>query len=317
MGGHALKKVITVRKNKSEYNEIKDKVLNLLKSRGIVIDFIPELADKESFGDLDVLWSSSYNPNIIMRDIVIELFSPKEIVTNAEVLSFDFDNFQIDIIKCNYIEFAKVYFSYGDFGGLMGKITKKYNMTFGHNGFFLEIDNHSLLLTKEPNEFCKFVAIDFEKWLSIKTKEDLFELIKTSRLYKPKFFSSGNHQHRKRIKNRPLYIEFLNYIGIDEVETISESDITVDKDKIFNEALNYFHKHEELDSIKKAVEKAKVIHDKFNGNMLKEMGYDGTQIGTIIKKFKSEHPDFDEWIYSSTNETIIDSLKKIILLNLI
>ena len=48
--------------------------------------------------------------------------------------------------------------------------------------------------------------------------------------------------------------------------------------------------------------------------MLKEMGYNGTEIGTIIKKFKSEHSDFDEWIYSSTNETIMDSLNKIILL---
>jgi hypothetical protein len=316
MGGHALKTVITIRKNKSEYDEIKDKVSNLLKSQGIIIDFIPELSDKESFGDLDVLWSSLHNQNIIMRDIVIELFSPKEIVINGDVISFDFENFQIDIIMCKNIEFAKLYFSYGDFGGLMGKITKKYNMTFGHNGFFLENDNYSLLLTKEPNEFCKFVAIDFEKWLSIKTKEDLFELIKTSRLYKPEFFSSGNHQHRKRIKNRPLYIEFLKYIGVNGVEENDDSTDEVE-DKVLQEALDYFHKHEELESINKAIEKAKVIHDKFNGNMLKEMGYNGIQIGIIIKKFKSEHPDFDEWIYSSTNETIMDSLNKIILLNLI
>ena len=109
--------------------------------------------------------------------------------------------------------------------------------------------------------------------------------IKTSRFYKPEFFSSGNHQHRKRIKNRPLYIEFLKYIGIDEVETISETE--KDYIKISNEALDYFQKHEELESINKAVKKAKVIHDKFNGNMLKEMGYNGTEIGTIIKKFKS------------------------------
>jgi hypothetical protein len=318
MGGHALKKVITVRKNKIEYNEIKDKVSNLLKSRGIIIDFIPELADKESFGDLDVLWSSSHNQDIIMKDVVIELFSPKEIVINGDVISFDLVDFQIDMIKCKTIEFAKFYFSYGDFGGLMGKITKKYNMTFGHNGFFLETNHHSLLLTKDVNKFCKFISIDFEHWLSIKIKEDLFELIKTSRLYKPEFFSSGNHQHRKRIKNRPLYIEFLKYIGVNEVEENDDStDEDENKDKVLQEALDYFHKYEELESINKAIEKAKVIHDKFNGNMLKEMGYNGIQIGAIIKKFKSEHSDFDEWIYSSTNETIMDSLNKIILLNLI
>jgi hypothetical protein len=313
MGGHALKKVITVRKNKIEYNEIKDKVSNLLKSRGIIIDFIPELADKESFGDLDVLWSSSHNPDIIMKDVVIELFSPKEIVINGDVISFDLVDFQIDMIKCKTIEFAKFYFSYGDFGSLVGRTVKKYDMTFGHNGFFLEIANNSLVLTKDVNEFCKFIGIDFEDWLSIQTKEDLFELVKTCRFYKAKLFNTANHKDRKRINIRPLYIEFLKFIGINEVDTVND-DSPDDKEKVFEEALDYFHKHDELDSINKAIEKAKVIHDKFNGNMLKEMGYNGTQIGAIIKKFKSEHPDFDEWIYSSTNETIMDSLNKIILL---
>jgi ribosomal protein L21E len=224
------------------------------------------------------------------------------------------NDFQIDMIKCNHIEFAKFYFSYSDFGSIMGKIIKKNNMTFGHNGLFLEIQNHQLLLTKDVNEFCKFITIDFTKWKSIKTKIDLFEFIKSSRFYKPELFKSGNYDHRSRIKTRPIYNEFIKYICINQ--DLENEDFKNDKSKkepIIKEALDFFHKHEEVEIINKSIQKAKIIHNKFNGNMLKEMGYDGASIGIIIKAFKNTHPNFDEWIYNTDTEDIIKALNNIIL----
>jgi hypothetical protein len=312
MGGNALKNVKTVRKNPKEYFEIKDKVKNILLDKGIIIDFIPELCDKESFGDLDVLWSSVQNPYIIMRDIIIEVFKPTEIVSNGNVISFDFENFQIDMIKCSTIEFAKFYFSYGDFGSLIGKLVKKYDMIFGHNGFFIDIENHSMVLTKDVEEFCSFLKIDLEKWKSIKTKEDLFELVKSCRFYKNEYFISGNHEHRRRILHRPLYVEFLKYIGIENVEVIGEKIIIDNKSFVFEEAITYFNKKQDLDTILKYIQKGKDIHNKFNGNMLKERGYTGIQIGNIIKAFKIKHSNFEEWIYTTKQEDIMESLEELI-----
>jgi tetratricopeptide (TPR) repeat protein len=311
MGGNALKNVKTVRKNRKEYFEIKDKVKNILLDKGIIIDFIPELCDKESFGDLDVLWSSVQNPYIIMRDIIIEVFKPTEIVSNGNVISFDFENFQIDMIKCSTIEFAKFYFSYGDFGSLIGKLVKKYDMTFGHNGFFIDIENHSMVLTKDVKEFCSFLKIDLEKWKSIKTKEDLFELIKSCRFYKNEYFISGNNEYRRCILHRPLYMEFLKYNGI-ENDIIKEKIIIDDKASIFEEAISYFNKKQDIDTILKYIQKGKDIHNKFNGNMLKERGYTGIQIGNIIKAFKIKHSNFEEWIYTTKQEDIIKSLDELI-----
>ena len=64
---------------------------------------------------------------------------------------------------------------------------------------------------------------------------------------------------------------------------------------------------------KKAIERNKIIHTKFNGGILKNMGYTGAQIGKIIKTFKSTHVDFDEWVYSSSIKEIEEELNKIIL----
>jgi len=308
MGGNALKNVKNVRKNHNEYFEIKEKVKNILLDKGIIVDFIPELGDKESFGDLDVLWSSIQNPTIIMRDIIIEVFKPSEIVVNGDVISFDLENFQIDMIKCSTIEFAKFYFSYGDFGSLIGKLVKKYDMTFGQNGFFTNIENHTLVLTKDVNEFCSFLKIDLEKWKTIKTKEDLFELVKSCRFYKKEYFISGNHEHRRRILNRPLYMEFLKYIDIENVELV----IIDNKSFIFEEAIEFFNKKQDIDTILKSIQKSKDIQEKFNGNMLKERGYNGIQIGNIIKAFKIKHFNFEDWIYTTKQEDIMESLDELI-----
>lgn len=305
MGGNALKNIKTIRKNKTDYYLLRDKIQKIFLEKGIIIDFIPELDDKDSFGDLDILYS-----NVDMLDIIKELFSPNEIVINGEVISFDYDNFQIDMINCADIEFCKFYFSYGDFGNLIGKIVKKYEYTFGHHCFSLIFENTKIILTKDVNEFCNFINIDYEKWKSIKTKEDLFELVKSCRFFKKEIFNSGNHEHRRCLSNRPLYVEFIKLIGIAEdsrEETLQLSN--EEKEGFLKDAIEFFNKKEEIENIKMKIERNKIINSKFNGNMLKERGFNGQQIGKIIKAMKEKHPDFDNWVYESSEEEIMKSLE--------
>jgi len=58
MGGNALKNIITIRKNKTEFYLLRDKIQKMFLEKGVIIDFIPELDDKDSFGDLDILYSN-------------------------------------------------------------------------------------------------------------------------------------------------------------------------------------------------------------------------------------------------------------------
>lgn len=53
MGGHALKTVKCTRKSRSEYTSIKEYVWSVLSSH-LALATIPELPDKEDFGDLDI-----------------------------------------------------------------------------------------------------------------------------------------------------------------------------------------------------------------------------------------------------------------------
>lgn len=312
MGGHALKTITTVRKNKVEYLEIKSTIADVLSKNNIIFDFIPELDDKKSFGDLDILWNQKTNPTIVMRDTIEQLFSPCEVVTNGDVISFDYNDFQIDFIKCQSVDFAKCYFSYGDFGQLLGVVINKYDLTFGHNGFFCHINQTSLLLTQDVNQFFDFININFDQWKNIRTQYDLFELIKTCKFYDPDLFIQSNHKHRLLLKNRPLYSEFLKYINLDtKTESISIS--SEDKEMVFNQVIVVFNKIDDIIKIQELDKKKEIIHSKFNGNMLKDMGYDGKQIGTIIKKFKSLYDNFDEWIYQTKSEDIMAVLKVILL----
>ena len=104
----------------------------------------------------------------------------------------------------------------------------------------------------------------------------------------------------------------MKYINLDtKTESISIS--SEDKEMVFNQAIVVFNKIDDIIKIQELDKKKEIIHSKFNGNMLKDMGYDGKQIGTIINKFKSLYDNFDEWIYQTKSEDIMAVLKVILL----
>ena len=97
---------------------------------------------------MDILYVSQDNINII--NYIKEIFNPKEIYKNGDVISFSYEinsfseeYFQIDLIKCENesekLSMSKYYYSYGDLGNILGRITKKYDIRFGHKGLFINL----------------------------------------------------------------------------------------------------------------------------------------------------------------------------------
>ena len=144
MGGNALKTVKTVRKVISEYNKTKNDIKKILDENEIKVHFARNLHDKEDHGDLDIFWSAKENVGINMHELIKSIFIPNEIVVNGTIISFDFDNFQIDMIKVSNIEFSELYFSYGDFGNIAGSMLKKYGLIFKDNGLFINYEQSFL-----------------------------------------------------------------------------------------------------------------------------------------------------------------------------
>jgi hypothetical protein len=331
MGGNALKKVITVRKNKNDYEIIKKYVLEKV-TKHLKCDIVLELPGKESFGDLDVLYIS--NPKINIKELVIDLFCPNEIVINGDVMSFDYQNFQIDFIKCNSEEdlnASQFYYSYSDIGAIIGRIVNYYGLKFGQEGIWVNLIANTLNtnedinmtkiigkinLTKNPQEICKYLGINFEKWNNgFLSKKEIFEWIIESKYYKKEIFYNLNYDHRRRLSLRPFYKEFLDYINININEVnISNNKYSEMKINLQKEAIIYFNKTEDVNRL---IEHNKLLENrrnKFNGLMFVELGIIDKELGKIISTFKNFIKDkfnknFEDWLDENEKKDVEIELK--------
>lgn len=323
MGGNALKYAKTERKNPAEYNIIKGKVLELLKSH-VFCEAVIETPEKDSFGDLDIIYISE--PAIVMKDLIKELFKPSEIVINGNVISFDFELFQIDLIKANStidFESKKFYYGYGDLGCILGKLINFYKLKFGDNGLWINIDKtiddeelgvnanigKEIILTQEPSEICEFFNLNYLSWLSgFSTQLQLFEWIVSSKYFIRGIFQVENGNDKRRMETRKFYINFMSYIWKDETEPKPE------RPKIQMYAINYFNKKDELDLIIKQTKLVETRKAKYNGKIFIDFGFSGKEISVKMKAFelsieKMHTMTFYEWLDSTSEDLIKKELE--------
>lgn len=329
MGGHALKNTITKRIDKENYQRIKSHISNELKSEGHVVCEINETPCKDSFGDLDLLYLPNAKSNSDIRHVIKKLFKPNEIVSNGDVHSFDFEQFQIDLIKCSSIEqmaFSKFYFSYGDVGGILGRICSAYGLKFGHDGLHAvlyentiypshEFDDRKthkqILLSESPSHVCEFLGLDWSEYSKgFSCINEIFEWITSSKYFTVELFTVFNHDNIKRLKLRPMYIKFIEHIGINKDKIYRGRQFS---ENIQPEAIEFFKKWDQVNQVKSQLEIKKVVQAKFSGNYLVAKGYDGKQIGKIMCEMKREieneyQTNWDQWIYNSD----IDSIYKLL-----
>jgi hypothetical protein len=327
MGGNALKNTKTERKNKKEYDEIKFTILKIL-SEHLICDIIYEVPEKKDFGDLDVLYIS--NEKIIMKDLVTKLFNPNEIVVNGSVMSFDYNQFQIDLIKCpnkEYMNMAMFFYGYGDIGSIIGRICNHYGLKYGHEGLWANILDNTLdekkeidvsknttklILSTDPVNICKFLEYDYKEWQKgFETKESIFKWLTSSKYFNADIFSVLNHEHYQRAIKRTIYMEFLKYINISSIEraSIEKSYIKINLQSM---AIKYFEKEKELEEIIKYRNKLNERKRKFNGKYLIELNIKQEEIGEIIKNFKEYIQEkykskFENWLDNTTHENIMDN----------
>jgi hypothetical protein len=310
MGGNAIKidgKSICGRLAKEQYEIMKTFVMQIL-SKFVICEIVLELPGKENYGDIDVLYMS--DPNINIKNLIKEQFNVtniRHIVTNGNVISFAFDcsvildididmqYFQIDLIKTNskeHMDMSRFYFSYGDLGAIIGRISNYYGLKFGDGGLWCELFENTvyphitfdvrktigkITLSQNPKQICDFFGYDYNFWLNdipnFKSKNDIkfiFSWIVSSKLFKKKIFMFLNSDHRARYDMRPFYKKFIEYIEIGEIgyalSLTGETGGCYENKQL--EAISYFKKEEELKNFVKDCEKKKVRQDKFSGLQL-------------------------------------------------
>jgi hypothetical protein len=319
MGGHALKHVNCIRINKVEYEKIKNHILSTIESLKLIkLSVLIEAPEKEDFGDLDILYLS--NQHINMCDLIKSTFNPKEVVTNGDVISFSYqisesEYFQIDMIKTSNIEMSQFYGGYGDCGNIIGRFTKRADLTFGNEGLWTSYESKKIILSTIPQEICEYLGLNYNLWSAgFNTRTELFNWITESRYFDLNLFrfDTLNAVYRHRYDTRPMFKEFVDYLTTLSLQTHEISQISEDK----SEHINYFNKKDEKDKIDEEIRIIRLHQKKFSGKIFlkyvscKEINNYKKNFQCYIENKLKE--DFNDWLSKNNTEFIENSIKEFI-----
>ncbi|KAI8804681.1 hypothetical protein BJ742DRAFT_822932 [Cladochytrium replicatum] len=162
MGGSALKNTETRRIPSTEYDRFKERVIEIVASKtSYDLIAVPlSLRSKESHGDVDVVVAKTGEDGkeqmvVTWKDAMLTLrkeFNSAEVFTNNDVVSFEFQQHQVDLIRvpARYFESTRFYFSWGDMSNLIGHVAKSLGLTYGTTGLYhVMVDGRSPSLEKE------------------------------------------------------------------------------------------------------------------------------------------------------------------------
>jgi hypothetical protein len=297
MGGNALS-CDTRRYQADEYHSLSVSVLNRLKYPASIIDaaLIPAYRKKESFGDMDILYTS-YEP-LSVEDVRRLFPYSKEFKRNSEVISFEHIGLQIDLIWVDQKSFSYAlgYFSYNDVAGnLVGKIARRFGLKHGHIGLTLPLRDESnefaeIPITYDFGDALTFLDVDYERYKQgFDDLVSLFEWVSASKYFNPDAYKLENVSSygRVRDKKRVTYQEFLKYINTKTFDVIPmNEDKSVYLDRIFS----VFPEAEEPYELAcMQLGRQKFIRQKFNGDIVSELtSLKDKELGSLMKELRND-----------------------------
>lgn len=326
MGGNALKNCFTRRYQKDEYNHLCNEVLEiLLSSENIYKAVIPySYRNKESFGDMDIV--ISFTQNFDLQTYIKKYFNSKEIKSNGDCLSFEYKEFQIDLIKENdHFKTSLEYLNWNDLGNIIGRVAHKFGLKYGHKGLLYIAKNDSgynpkeILISENILDILEFLGFDYDRYtFGFNNINDIYDFVIESKFFNPQIFSfeEMNHINRVRNKKRITYQGFIDYIKTINFNEKSFFEYSKDK-SIYLPRVNYYFPEADIfgfiENYKKEIEIKEKVKDKFNGQLLIDLtGLTDKSLGEFINYFKnhyyknnlSDNLDFDNWVLLQDKEEI-------------
>ncbi len=323
MGGKALNRfgVYTERKNTAEFERIGSELSKQIsRDLGLDTSIVKCYHSKQDHGDLDLLIKLDSWKNVNWREYIQNTFNPKAINANANVYSFDYDNFQVDfiLIQSSKWDTAKVYYSYDPLGNVMGKTFHKFGLSYGWDGLFYKFRNfngrnsNDIILTNDARTIFEFGGYDYDRYLQgFETLEEIFKFCISSKYFDTEIFQMENLKaiDKKRNRKRGSYHLFLNYIKDNGITTRYE--FKKDKEEYLPEINAKFPEAnivEKLNKLKELDDMNKLVSEKFNGNLIMEIipELSGKELGDVITRFKGSYGD-------SFKQFVLDNEPKIIM----
>lgn len=314
MGGNALKNTYTRRYDAKEYFVLVKEVVGKLRGISKVVNGqdIPAYREKESFGDMDVLYYT-HTDNYLSIDEVVAQFSPNEIIRNGEVISFDYKEFQIDLIHTPWdrYDYALSYFSWNDVGNLIGKLAHQLGLKHGHKGLFYPLRDGShlvaeILLTKSHAHTLKLLGLDFMKFKNgFDNLDQIFNFVAESKYYNPENYllENLNHVAKLRDRKRDTYKKFLEF-GKTYTGPVHERN--KDKSQYLELFFDEFpHEMYQFRTFMRHIVVNASVKKKFNGNIVSEYtGLTGKSLGGFMTHLKDKFFFQDDIILYLSEEQI-------------
>jgi hypothetical protein len=332
MGGNALKIAKTRRYSQKEFFEAYTEIRKILCENSIANELPRFFANKETFGDIDILILNNGINFDGLVSFIKEKFNPTEIYRNNPVVSFNYGELQTDFILVSPENWRTsiTYFSFNDLGNLIGRISYKMGFRYGDYGLKLVYRHEDggkkfeKIISKDASKIFEFLGFGYNKYNDgFQTVEEIFDYVVNSKYFNPKLFeySELNHQNRTRNKKRVNYANFLEYI-----KDLNENDYYQFENKTFyiKKAEEFFNIDiiNEIDLWKVEMNKLKEATNKFNGNLIMEKYPElkDKELGATIEKLKKyvtsrNEKSFNEWLFLNNENFIWEVFKKVNNLN--
>lgn len=335
MGGNALKHLkgcTFERKLREEYKRFEAEVIEILSSEFVEVKVPYYYDNKQDFGDTDLVVVLKEDTQFEPEKITI-LLDSKGWIKNGNVYSFEYKNFQIDIIITTkeMLETTCTFLSWGLFGKLLGIVCSAYNLKFGNQGLFKKVyegDDVFLSKSKENNntyigtivlstdvkKIFEFLSLDYDLFKTFKTESDMYNFVISARIFETWIFHHTEiNRNDKTIKHRldtfDAFVEKFKVLDVPSVDAINSKIAIINK-----EAFNFFNKQEELDamidSFNQVTGYKKLIKTKYNGKIVGEVtGLKNKELGDFMKMLETLE-EFKDFCFKSDPDEIKSYIKE-------
>jgi hypothetical protein len=302
MGGNALKTVETKRIQANEYYLLCDELQTKFMALGFHTLIAESYANKEDFGDIDVIINKKTLGHRKFYDLLVSEFEPQEIFVNSHYYSFDYKGVQVDAILVEDENFMSTYyyFSYNDLGNFMGRIAISLGFKYGSFGLvyrhYVNGGNKKLgeiLVSKDIDKILKFLGYDPIRYSQgFDNLEDIFEYVIDCKYFNPKYYyyENLNSTNRERNKKRKNYVKFLEYVNNKDFgDRVFISDI--DKESMIIAAEDFFNVNlkEQIAGFEYENNIKKEVRNKFSGKHIISLfeGINPSTIPVLTENFKN------------------------------
>jgi hypothetical protein len=182
------------------------------------------VASKTVFGDIDLLIQSVEGWKQTVSKLAKEWDTKEILDTGESSMSVEMHGAQVDFVAVpgELFESSLVYYGFGDAGAIVGRVAKKFRMSWGNAGLWADVVDslgHKIgrvLLSVDPYAVLDFLGFDAGKWKTgFETEEELFTCLAAGRYTDPKLWdpSSFDKRNRRRQKKRPMFARWLAFLS--------------------------------------------------------------------------------------------------------